>query len=87
MIARDSVYDGSRDNPLNLEVIRIFQIFTLCTCIILSSGASQKKNHKNKIKTTFGSPLLPIKIPHKTPTLTNLSGGGPDPPPLWIRAC
>ena len=29
MIARDSVYDGSRDNPLNLEVIRIFQIFTL----------------------------------------------------------
>ena len=41
MNARDSVYDGRRDNPLNLEMIRIFQIFTLF--IILASGASQKK--------------------------------------------
>ena len=29
MKARDSVYDGRRDNPLNFEVIRTFQIFTL----------------------------------------------------------
>ena len=40
-IQKCSVYDGRRDNPLNLEVIRIFQIFILC--IILASGASQKK--------------------------------------------
>ena len=78
--ARYSVYDGRRDNPLNLEVIRIFQIFS--PCIILASGASQKIFYKNKIKTTFGPPLLrlPIKYPHKTPPLTNLrGGGGPDP--------
>ena len=30
MKARDSVYDGSRDNPLNLEGIRTSQIFTVC---------------------------------------------------------
>ena len=30
MKARDSVYEGGRDNPLNLEVMRIFLIFTLC---------------------------------------------------------
>ena len=42
MEARDSVYDGRRANPfLNFEVKRIFQICTLC--IILASGASQKK--------------------------------------------
>ena len=46
-----------------------------------------EKNYQNKIKTTFGPPILPIKPPHKTPPLTNLRGG-PDPgPPLWIRAC
>ena len=27
---KDSVYVGRRDIPLNLEVIRIFQIFTPC---------------------------------------------------------
>ena len=41
MKARDSVYDGRRDNPLNLEVIQIFQIFTMFQ--IMASGASQKK--------------------------------------------
>ena len=44
-----------------------------------------EKNYKNKIKTTFGPPLLPIKYPHKTPPLKNLRGGGgvrtPGPPP------
>ena len=33
--------EDERITILNLEVIRIFQIFTLC--IILASGASQKK--------------------------------------------
>ena len=66
-----------------LEVIRIFLIFTMFE--ILVSGASQKKN-KNKIKTTFGPPLIPIKYPHKILPLTNLRGVQ-TPPPLWIRAC
>ena len=62
-----------------------FQIFTLC--IILASGAGQKKKFKNNLWT----PLLPIKYPHKTPPLTNLRGGGggagldPRSPPLDPR--
>ena len=59
---------------LTLEVIRIFQILTLC--LILASGASQKKFDYKKVKTTFGSPLIPIKHQHWTPPLTNLKGGG-----------
>ena len=58
---------------LTLEVIGIFQILTLC--LILASGASQKKIDYKKVKTTFGPPLLPIKPPHWTPPLTNLKGG------------
>ena len=85
----DSVYDGSRDNLLNLEVIRIF-IYTMYMYNTVE-WSEPEKIHKNKIKTTFGPPILPIKIPHKTPTLTNLRGGkggwGPDPAPLWIRVC
>ena len=57
---------GESITLLNLEVIRIFQIFTLCI-----------KHYKNKRKikkTNFGPPLLPIKYPHKTPPLTNLRG-------------
>ena len=38
---RDSVYDGRRDNPLSLEVIRVEQIFTK-----LASGASHKNRNK-----------------------------------------
>ena len=71
------MYDWRRGNILNLEVIRIFQIFTLC--MILA---------RYKIKTSVGPPLLPIKPPHKTPPLTNLRGrGGPDhrSPPLNPR--
>ena len=43
----------------------------------------EKKNN-NKIKITFGPPLLPRKRQHKTPPLTNFGGGGsgPLPPPL-----
>ena len=45
-----------------------------------------EKNHKNKIKTTFEPPLLPIKYPHKTPPLINLRGvRTPGPPPLDPR--
>ena len=40
----------------------------------------QSEPEKNKIKTTFGPPLLPIKCPHKTPPLTNLRGGDPATP-------
>ena len=35
-----------------------------------------KKIDYKKVKTTFGPPLLPIKLPHWTPPLTNLRGGG-----------
>ena len=59
---------------LTLEVIGIFQILTLC--LILASGASQKKFDYKKVKTTFGPHLLPIKPSHWTPPLTNLKGGG-----------
>ena len=41
-------------------------------------------NYNNKIKITFGPPLLPSKHPHKTPPLTNLKGGGVR-TPLKIR--
>ena len=41
MKPRDRVYDNLGKGTWNLEVIRIFQIFTLC--IILASEASQKK--------------------------------------------
>ena len=77
---------GEGGNPLNVEVIRIFQIFTLHVWYWRAERA--RKNYQNKKKTTFGPPLLPIKPPHKTPPLTNLrGGGGPDPrSPLSIRA-
>ena len=39
-----------------------------------------EKNYKNKIKTTFGPPLLPIKYQHKTSPLTNLRGVRTPPP-------
>ena len=48
-----------------------------------------EKNYNNKIKITFGPPLLPSKHPHKTPPLTNLrgrGGGGPDPCPPPSRS-
>ena len=86
MKPRDSVHDGRRGNPLNMEMIRIFQTFY----IIYNTGerSEPEKNYKNKIKTTFGTPLLPIKYPHKSPPLTNLRGvRTPGPPPLWIRTC
>ena len=66
--------------------IREGSMYTVC--IIMASDASQKKND-NKVNTTVGPPLLPIKPLHKTPPLTNLRGGGVSgtPVPLWIRAC
>ena len=77
---------GDGDNPLNLEAIRIFQkIYTM-----YDTGERSEKIYQNKIKTTFGPPLLhvPIKPPHKTPT-SDKSQGGPDPrsppPPLDPR--
>ena len=81
MEAKDSVYNGSRANPL--WTWEWFGFFKYLHYVLLASGASQKKS----LKTTFGPPLLPIKYPHKTPPLTNLRGGGPDPrsPPLDPR--
>ena len=34
----------------------------------------EKFDYHKKVKPTFGPPLLPIKPPHWTPPLTNLSG-------------
>ena len=65
----------------NLEVIRIVQKFTL---LQYWRAKRARKNYNNKIKTTFGPPLLPINHLQKTPPLTNLRGGGvrtPGPPP------
>ena len=55
----------------------------------------QEKNYNNKIKITFGPPLLPSKHQHKTPPLKNLGVGGvrtPAPPSgsahefiMWMR--
>ena len=81
MKARDSVYNGRRDKPLNLEVIRIFQIFTQYNVCDTGERNEPEKNYKNKIKITFGPPLLPIKYPHKTPPLTNLRRGVRTPGP------
>ena len=54
--------------------------------MILASEASQKKIDNNKVKTTVGPPLLPMKSLHKTPPLTNLRGvRTPGPPPLDPR--
>ena len=66
----------------NLEVIRIVQSFTLQYW-----RAKRARKKYNKIKTTFGPPLLPINHLHKTPPLTNLRGGvrTPGPPPLDPR--
>ena len=80
MKARDSVYEGRRDNSFSLEVIRICQIFILC--IILASGASQKKNYQNKIKITFGPPLIPIKYPQDPTSDKSQGGGGGSGPPV-----
>ena len=67
----------------NLEVIRIVQTFTL---LQYWRAKRARKNYNNKIKTSFGPPLLPINHLHKTPPLTNLGGGsGPPVPPLDPR--
>ena len=47
---------------------------------------SEPEKNKNKIKTTFGPPLLSTQ----DPTSDKFQGGGgsgPPPPPLWIREC
>ena len=72
MKVRDSVYGRRRDNPFGLGRDSGFSnIYTM-----FNTGERRKK-YKSKMKTTFGTPLLPIRYPHKTPPLTN----------LWIRAC
>ena len=57
---------------LNIAFGRGVTMYTVCK--IMASDASQKKN--NKVNTTVGPPLLPIKPLHKTPPLTNLRGAG-----------
>ena len=75
------MYDDMGEGNWNLEVIRIVQTFTL---LQHSRAKRARKNYNNKIKTTFGPPLLPINHIHKTPPLTNLGGGvsGPPVPPV-----
>ena len=81
-----TVYDGRRGYPLNLEVIRIFQIFTL-----LYDTGERSEPEKN-IKIRWKQPFDPLSYPsnlHTRPHLWQISGGGGSgpPPPLWIRAC
>ena len=74
--------------PLNLEIIRIFQTFTLYECKILASEASQKK-YTNKMNTTLGSLLLHCPS-YQTSTQDPIShksqeGSRPQVPLLCIR--
>ena len=62
MKARDSVYDGRRDNPLNLELILFFYIYTL-----FNTG-ERSEPEKKKIKTTFDPLSYPSNI-HTRPHL------------------
>ena len=56
---------------------------------VLNTGerSEQEKNYKNKIKTTFGPPLIPIKLSTQDPTSDKSQGGvpTPGPPPLDPR--
>ena len=73
-------------NILSIELGSTMYVYMYNVCIILASEASQKKNVNNKLKTTFGPPLLLIKPLHNTPPLTNLRGvRTPSPPPLDPR--
>ena len=93
--ACDSVHDWWTDNHFELGSDSNFS--NIYTMYNTGERNEPEKNYKNKIKSTFGSPLLPIKYPHKTPPLKNLrGGGGPDPrsppPPsgsahdfVWLR--
>ena len=57
---------------------------------VLNTGerSEPKKFDYKKVKTNFGPVLLPIKPLHRTPPLTNLRAGGPDPlPMLQMEAC
>ena len=57
---------------LNLEVIQIFQIFSLC--ITLASGASQKKIKRRK--NNLWTPSLTHQISTQDPTSDKSQGGG-----------
>ena len=73
--ACDSVHDGWTDNHFELASDSNFS--NIYTMYYTGERSEPEKNYKNKIKTTFGPPLLPIKYPHKTPPLKNLRGPGP----------
>ena len=76
MKTRDSVYDGRRGNPLNVEVIRIFQIFTLYIWYWRAERA--RKNYQNKKKNNLWTPSPTHQTSTQDPT-SDKSQGGPDP--------
>ena len=65
-----------------------YWILNLVVCIyvirLYNTGerSEPEKKDNNKLKTTFGPPLLHVLIKplHKTPPLTNIRGGGSGPP-------
>ena len=99
MNARDGKLDSFHNNNLdkgNIEKGWPFHTeywtwkYNVCIYVIRLYNTGERSEPEkivnNKLKTTFGPPLLLIKPLHKTPPLTNLRGG-PDPrSPLWIRA-
>ena len=75
MKARDSVYDGIRDNPFNVEVIRIFFFLNIYT--MYNTG------ERNKPEERLTQPLTPSpthQISTQDPT-SYKSHEGADPPP------
>ena len=93
----DSAFDtGERSERKIKESMAIVYSFTLEVIdtnidSVFNTGerSEPEKFDYKKVKTTFGPPLLPIKLPHWTPPLTNLRGCPDHPllPRLEREAC
>ena len=82
--ARDSMYDRRRDNPLTLEVIRIFlNIYTLYNT---GERSEQEKDIKIRQKQPF-DPSPTHQISTQDPTPEKSQGRGGVQSPLLIRTC
>ena len=57
-----------------------FEVCIHAICLLSTGERIELENDNNKVKTTVGPSLLPIKPLHKIPALTNLWGPDPVPP-------
>ena len=81
--ARDSKLDpfhnldkGNIEKKDDLYILSILHSGVCIQFVKLWRAMRARKVDNNKVNTTVGPPLLPIKPLHKTPPLTNLRGGG-----------